>query len=331
MVNQRWAVVGTGAISRSVVPDLASCDGVEVVTIHSRTRENAEAFASEFNIPRATSDLSEVLGDETISSVYIATPFATHFEIARQCIIAGKHVLVEKPMAMSEAEVTELFALASEHHVFLMEAMWMKFNPGFRALIEEIRAGTIGSPRNLRAGFSMPFPDDGGGRWDVARSGGALLDQGIYPVTLAHCVFGTPQFIHAMGITRPDGLDLTEHFTLEFDGGRYAQCNSGMTEFSDPTAAISGTEGWIVIPGMFWVCTAFEIHAGDWESMMISPRRVEHHPIGNGYVPMVRAVSEAIRDGTLQHPLHDAAATIAVFSTLDAIRLQLINTSPPPR
>ena len=113
--------------------------------------------------------------------------------MTRAALSAGKHVLVEKPMTMDASEAADLFELAADRGLFLMEAMWMKFSPVFLRLLEEVRTGTIGEPRNVRASFGIPFPIEGNAsKWDVTRSGGALLDQGIYPITLAHAVFGEP-------------------------------------------------------------------------------------------------------------------------------------------
>jgi predicted dehydrogenase len=184
-----------------------------------------------------------------------------------------------------------------------MEGMWMKFNPAFRRLHEEIREGTIGEPRNVRAAFSVPFPEDGGSRWDINRSGSTLLDQGIYPVTLAHSVFGSPVAIHAAGTVRDDGIDIAQHFTLEYDGGRFAQCASGMTEFSDPSASVSGTHGWVSLPAPFWATTDLTIHAGASFESIFTPPPLPLPQEGNGYVPMLREVTDAIIDGKKRHPL----------------------------
>lgn len=315
---QRWGVVGAGSISRTVVADLASCQGVDVSIVQSRDAGKAAAFAQEFGISRSTGDFAGLLADPHIDAVYIATPFATHHALAKKALLAGKHVLVEKPMAMNAAEAADLFAVASRMQVFLMEAMWMKFNPAFRHLFELLDSGLIGKPSSLRAGFGFPLIADGGSRWDVARSGGTLLDQGIYPVTLAHAIFGEPTGIHAGGRLREDGLDFAEHFTLDFEEGQFAHCASSMTEFVDPSASISGTLGWITLPGMFWTSTTLLAHAGTW-AKMFAPEPIEHEREGNGYVPMLRAAGEAIRSGATEHPIHPASETVAVFRTLDTI------------
>ncbi|BCW44752.1 Gfo/Idh/MocA family oxidoreductase [Arthrobacter sp. StoSoilB5] len=314
----RWAIAGAGTISRSIVPDLQLLPGNHVEIIFSRNSAKAARFAEEFGLDRWTDDFDSLVRDPGVDVLYLATPFATHAAMARQALLAGKHVVVEKPMALNADEVQELFALAESQGLFLMEAMWMKFNPAFQHLFELLNSGIIGKPSSLRAGFGFPLIADGGSRWDIARSGGTLLDQGIYPVTLAHSIFGEPTAITAQGRLRDDGLDFAEHFTLDFPGGEFAQCASSMTEFVDPSAAISGGKGWITIPGMFWTSTTLQIHAGSWEEMF-APEPIDHLREGNGYVPMLRAANEAIQIGAIQHPIHPAKDTIAVFRTLDTI------------
>lgn len=328
MAVQRWAVIGTGTISRSVVPDLQGCTGAEVVLVHSRDPEKAARFAAEFGIPAASEDYDAVLADPSIDVIYLATPFATHHAMTKSALQAGKHVLVEKPMAMNAAEAADLFALAANRNLFLMEAMWMKFSPVFLRLHEEVAAGTIGAPRNLRATFSIPFPDDGkSSKWDVARSGGALLDQGIYPITLAHSLFGEPVTVHAVGTVREDGLDVAEHFTLEYTDGRYAQCASSMGEFGELTASVGGPLGWLTLTPPFWATTDLEIHAGGMRQIFRTPDLVEFPREGSGYTPMLEAVIDAVTTGVVEHPTHTAAETLAVFRTIDQIFAQLPPTA----
>ncbi|HWH26177.1 MAG TPA: Gfo/Idh/MocA family oxidoreductase [Pseudolysinimonas sp.] len=321
--TQRWAIVGTGMISRSIIDDLARLDDVEIAVVHSRDAAKAARFAEELGIPRSTGDYADLLADPTIEVIYLATPIATHHQLATQALTAGKHVLVEKPMAATAAEVEDLFHVATEHGVFLMEAMWMKFNPAHRRLHEVIASGRIGEPRSLRASFGVAFPQDGSSRWHLDAGGGALLDQGIYPVTFAYTFFGEPTAVHAVARSQPDGLDFGEHVTLEFAGDRYAQCASDMTAFNELSASVGGTTGWVTVPAPFWVSTTFAVHADDQQNMFQTPEQVHFEQEGNGYVPMLRATVDAIKDKQLQHPIHPAGDTIAVFRILDQIRSQI--------
>ncbi|MGR0219997.1 Gfo/Idh/MocA family protein [Agromyces sp. ZXT2-6] len=315
----RWGVVGTGAISRQMVADFALVPDATVGAVASRQVERADALADEFGIAERYSSRREMFASD-IDAVYLATPHVTHFEIASEAIAAGKHVLCEKPLGMNEREVRELSAHAIDAGVFLMEAMWMKFNPLYARLSERIAEGVLGDVRSVRAAFGAAFPRDGSSRWKPG--GSALLDQGIYPVTLAHMLLGRPDTVHARGTVRPDGVDLREEFSLGYEDDRFAHGASSMVEWIDPSAAVSGTEAYVTITGGFWWGSQLTVHHPlPWEQRRQEVIEVERE--GNGYVPMLRAVVGAIRAGELEHPLHTAAATAAIYSTLDEIRRQI--------
>lgn len=316
----RWAIIGAGRITATTVPDLLAVDGFEVRSIVTRTPGAGDALAAASGALVVSTSLEEALDDPLVDAVYIATPFVSHAHIARQCLLAGKHVVIEKPMTTSAADAEELFAIAAAQGRFLMEGMWMKFNPVYERMTDLIAGGAIGEPRSVRAGFGFPRPDDGSGRWDVTRSGSTLLDQGTYLATLDHLLFGVPDEITGRAQVRDDGLDLAGHFTLEHAGGRFTHGAYSMVEFADPSAAIAGTKGWMVVPGMFWAAQALRVHRGDWDGMFVTPEQIDLPWEGFGYRPMFTAVRDALRDGMLQHPRHDAAATVEVIRTLERIR-----------
>ncbi len=316
----RWAIIGTGAISHHIAQDVTGLPGAELVAVASRDARRAGEFARLHGAAHAGS-LSEVLGLGEVDVVYIATPHATHHEIARRALLAGKHVLIEKPATMDVAEAEDLRQLAQATHAFLMEAMWMKFNPAYRALIDFVRSGGIGAVRSVRASFGLPFPRDDSSRWNADLGGSALFDQGIYPLTLACDMLGAPTEITARGV-REAGVDIAQHMTLEFGGGRYAQLASSMSEFVEPTAAVNGTDGWVEIPFPFWAATEFTTHLADPKTFLTS-QTSQFEKQGNGYTPMLRAVQQAILDGAREHSLHTWSDTTAVLALLQSTATQI--------
>jgi len=318
----RWAVVGTGRISETFVPDIQSVAGNRVTAVWGRRTETVDDFAVRQGIPFASTELGGVLARDDVDIVYLATPIATHRDIALQALDAGKHVLIEKPIAASVAEAREVFDAARARDRFAMEAMWMKFNPLHREVVRLIGEGLIGEPRSVRGGFGMPFPPEGS-RWSAALGGSTVLDQGIYPVTLAEWVLGTAQGVVATGRMR-DGVDVTAQVTLDHGDGRFSQLACSVLEFADPSASLSGTAGWIEIPAMFWATDRAELHACTPEALFRTPEPLSRAREGNGYVPMIREVAAAVDSGLRQHPWHDAAATLATAGTLEAIRRQIV-------
>jgi predicted dehydrogenase len=312
-----WGVIGTGDISRSIAADLLLVAGTRRHAVASRSAERARAFAGELGFARAYGDVDELLGDPAVDIVYIGTPPATHRDLALRALRAGKPVLVEKPAGVSGDEVAEIAEEARRRGLFAMEAMWMRFNPAYRRMRAEIADGAIGEPRSVRASFGMPFPPGAGSRWSAELGGSTLLDQGIYPITLALDVLGVPASVQARGTARDDGVDLREHIDLEFADGRYAQLAASMMEWADPTASVSGTGGWIHLPFPFWATDRFAVHTG---RALFEPR-VEVAPrAGRGYVPMLAAVQEALLRGDREHSLHPWSEVRAVFRVIDDAR-----------
>lgn len=317
----RWGVIGTGAVSARLVPDLQATSGGRVRGVWGRSRDRVTAFAAEHSIPFATTERDELLARDDVDAVYVATPAQTHKDLALEALDAGKHVLVEKPMAMSGDEVDEVFARAEAVQRFVMEAMWMRFNPLHLDIFRRIDGGVLGEVRNVRASFGMPFRPTGG-RPAPAHGGSAWLDRGIYTVTLAQWALGQPTAVRAEGRSQ-DGVDVSGHATLEFPDGAFAQLACSNVEFLDLSAAISGTHGWIGIDPMFWAGGTADIRAGSLERVFHRPERLEHSREGSGFRPMLRAVEQALAEGRLQHPHHDHDSTAAVIRTLDVIRDQI--------
>jgi predicted dehydrogenase len=320
----RWGIVGTGDISDRLVTDLLAIDGA-ITAVWGRTDERASEFASRHGIPFASADRSALFAREDVDVVYVATPAHTHTAITLEALEAGKHVLVEKPIATSAADAELLFSRAADADRFLMEAMWMRFNPLHVELIDRIAAGELGAIRSVRASFGTPFfPRPGKAR---PEDGGSILrDRGIYPVTLAHWFLGDPATVHARG-TISDGVDLAGHATLDHGDGTFAQLAWSGVEFLDLSAAISGERGWITLDPMFWAGSDARVHAGSAERIFHAPEQVRHPRVGNGYGPMLEAVSAAIGSGLREHPWHDAETTIAITRTLDRVLADISSAS----
>jgi predicted dehydrogenase len=317
-----WAVVGTGGISRTTAGDLHLTENLDLIAVASRTIDNAAAFAAEFEVPRAYGDYDALFDDDDVDVVYIGTPIATHAELARRALRAGKHVLVEKAFTTTAAEARALAALAAQQGRFLMEAMWMRFNPAFRRMLDEVAAGAIGEVRTVQAGFGIPFPP-GWNIWRPELGGGALLDMGVYPLTLAHLVLGRPDDIRASGDLRRDGLDVTASVFLRYGEGRFAQALTSLAGFVNPVATVGGSAGFVAFDQPFMSAESFRVETPpDGE-----PRRVTVPQEGAGYVPMFRAVGDAIADGLREHPWRPLADTIDVLETMDEVRRQLMARS----
>jgi predicted dehydrogenase len=211
-----------------------------------------------------------------------------------------------------------LAALAAEQGRFLMEAMWMRFNPAIDLMLGELDGGAVGDVLSVQAGFGIPFPRTTN-IWRPELGGGALLDMGVYPLTLADLVLGPPDTLEASGEIRPDGLDVTASVLLGYGDGRFAHALTSLAGPVNPVASIGGTEGILSFDAPFFATDSFTVV--QWPDM--EARTVTVGIEGAGYVPMFRAVCEAIQDGLLEHPLRPLRDTIDVLKTMDEVRRQL--------
>ncbi len=185
------AILGLGGIARKMAATVNNTDCAVLCAAASRTLEKAEAFAKEFGVGKAYGSYEEMAADENIDLVYIATPHAFHAENAIMCLNQGKHVLVEKPLAVNAKQAEKVFSLAEEKGLFAGEAMWSRFQPIQKTINEILKSGRIGEVTQVTA-FT------GGEMTNVKRltepelAGGALLDVGIYPLNFASMAINEP-------------------------------------------------------------------------------------------------------------------------------------------
>lgn len=238
-----WGFMGAGAVSRNFADSLRFVDSATPWSVASRSSANASAFAGTFGIDHVFTDYAEMLADPALDVVYIATPSALHAQHAIEAIEAGKAVLVEKPFATSASDAARVVDAARSHKVFCMEGMWMRFIPAIIELKKLIESGTIGEPRLLIANLGYGIAYDPSSRfYDKAAGGGALLDLGVYPVSLAHFLFGTPTSVEGQTVMTPSDVDQLAAILLRFDDV-VAQLSCSFVSRMSNDAIVIGTGG----------------------------------------------------------------------------------------
>ncbi|MCE7009070.1 Gfo/Idh/MocA family oxidoreductase [Kibdelosporangium philippinense] len=308
----KWGVVATGRIADVVTSDMALVPDADVIAVSSRSTPKAEEFAKRHGIPRFYGDYHDMLADPGIEVVYVATPHSSHYIVARNALLAGKAVLCEKPITVSLKDAERLVELARKHNVFLMEAMWTRFNP----LIKRIRAlvadGAIGAIRSVHADFGAFAPHDPTHRlWDPAAGGGSLLDLGVYPVSFAHMLLGEPKSIATHG-TLIDGVDAEAALLLRYKNGVFAQLSSSLLGHYPIAATVVGTEGRIELPSKFYRPTEFSVvRPGE------DDEKHELELVGHGYQYQIAEVVKRVQAGEIESPDMPHEETLAVMRTLD--------------
>ncbi|WP_020619633.1 Gfo/Idh/MocA family protein [Paenibacillus daejeonensis] len=314
----KWGIFGPGNISKKFATDLKFAEGAELLAVGGRSADKAEAFAQEFNIPRAYGSLEELAQDSDVQIVYVGTLHPVHKDNALILLRAGKAVICEKPFTMNEAEAAELIQVAKENNVFLMEAMWTRFLPPIVKVREWLASEKIGEVRMLKADFGFNIGWQPESRLlDPNKGGGALLDAGIYPVSFASMIFGTqPKSIQSVANIGKTGVDEQFSLLFEYEGGRSAVLNSAVQLGMVNDAYIYGTKGYIHIPNFLF---------GKSASLHVSGQDPEHFNDGRemqGYNFEAEAAMQAIRAGKLESDIMPLAETQAIMGTLDAIRAQ---------
>ena len=314
----RWGILGTGRIAGLFAQGLAAVPDAALVAVGSRTVGGAEAFGERFAVPSRHGSYAALATDPDVDVVYVATPHPFHCENTLLCLRAGKAVLCEKPFALNATEARTMVDEARSRGLFLMEALWSRFYPAFDRLREVLAARMIGEVRLLTADLGFRTNVNPEGRlFNLALGGGALLDVGVYPVSLASLILGRPSDVVSRVHFGATGVDEQAGIMLSYPQGQLALLHTAIRTNTRHEATIMGTEGMLRI-GLDW-------HKPD--RLTISrPGRDDETiaaPItGNGYNYEAAAVNAALRAGQTEHPLMPLDESIAVMETLDAIRAQ---------
>jgi len=247
VVPFRWGIVGTGEVSRKFALGLGVVPGAELAWIASRDAGRAGAFARRVGAAAGHGNLGEALRSG-IDAVYIATPATVHAEQAIACLSAGVPVLVEKPFATSGADAAAIAGAARAAGVFCMEALWTRFHPALAAARDLLKAAEIGEPRALRAEFCIANRAEGS-IFDPALGGGALLQRGVYPLSLAAHLLGMPERATAEVRRGPTGVDEDVAITLHHPGGAISQIRASLRINGANGLEIAGDEGAFAFDG----------------------------------------------------------------------------------
>jgi predicted dehydrogenase len=312
----RWGILGPGKIAGKFARALLEVEGAELAAVGSRNLERAVAFSSEFGFARAHGSYEELAADNGVDAVYIGTPHNRHRDDTILCLRAGKHVLCEKPFAINAMEAAEMIAAARGAKRALMEAMWMRFMPSMLKVRELVGEGEIGDIRRITADFGFRAEFDPKSRlFDPALGGGALLDVGVYPVSLAYFLLGEPESVGGRAHIGATGVDEESTALLEYVGGAQAILTMSLRLEAPKEAHILGTEGSIWIPEFWWKSESIVVRHKARPDRTIDLPRHE-----NGFIYQAEEVMRMIRAGETESALMPLDDSLAVMRMMDRIR-----------
>ena len=313
----RWGIMGTGRIARALCAAIRD-EGGEVVAVSSSSRERAERFAADHDVPRAHGRHHDLLETQDLDAVYVATTNDRHHADALACLAAGIPVLVEKPFTLDQAQAREVVEAARARGVFLMEAMWMRFQPAFLEVERRIERGEIGVPRLVSADLGFAASADPSGRlFGADLGGGSLLDLGVYPLTLAISFLGEPTAVAAAARLDAGGVDTQASVAMHHAEGTSAW-SSTLEADSGWEATVGGTEGSLRLEAPF--------HHSARITRRQRGRVVEELEVPDAslrYRLEVREVHRCLDAGEIESPRMPWELTCTVMSWLDRIRHQV--------
>jgi predicted dehydrogenase len=315
----RWGILGTGGIARMFTSDLL-LTGHTVTAVGSRTQQSADRFAADYDLPAAHPSYEALVADPSVDLVYVATPHPFHYPNARLALQAGKHVLVEKPFTLNAVQAQQLVSLAADKNLLILEAMWTRWLPHMVRLREILAAGTIGAVRSMSADHTQRLPDDPGHRLNALElGGGALLDLGVYPVSFASQLFGTPELIEATATFKPTGADAQVATVFRYAGGQIATTYSASTTQGPNVAVVLGTEGRIEIDSVWYAASGLRVY--DAAGKLLED--VRPHVEGRGMQFQAAEAERLLSEGRIASDILPPQETVTIMATLDEIRQRI--------
>ncbi len=288
---------------------------IELYAVASRSIERAEEFAKQWGFEKAYGSYEEMLDDEAVDIVYVASPHSCHFVHAKMCLEHGKHVLVEKPFTVNAKQAQELISLSEEKGVLLAEAIWTRYMPSRSMINDILNSGVIGTPTSLVAnlGYPMRYKER---LCKPELAGGALLDVGVYPIHFSLMVFQSRiTKLDASAVMSPEGVDWTNGVTFTFDNGELAVLHSTMLSPTDRLGVIYGDKGYMEVLN---INNCEEIRVYNTEHQMIEAHKVPEQI--NGYEYEVLACMKAIGQGEIECADMSHSEILRVMQILDSIR-----------
>jgi predicted dehydrogenase len=356
MKTIHWGILGTGYAAHQFAQGLRTLPEAKLVAVGSRQQETADTFARQFQIPHAYSRYEDLVNDETIDIVYIATPNPLHKDHCLLCLTAGKAVLCEKPFTLNALEAQTVLALAREKQLFCMEAMWTRFIP----LIYKVRGlladGVIGEPKMLTADFGLRVVFSEQDRhFNPQLGGGALLDLGVYPISLAFYLLGAPATVVSQATIGKTQVDEQVTVLFNYANGLLATLSASFLTELPNEMFIMGSQGCIRVQSPLYRPTCLSVQlfpalsvdsakATGWQSKFKQnallrksyrlltqfthkPKKIVAPCASNGYQYQALEAMQCLNDGKLESHIMPLSETVTILKTLDTIRQQWMSVS----
>ncbi|QOG02063.1 Gfo/Idh/MocA family protein [Flavobacterium sp. MDT1-60] len=312
-----WGIIGLGNIANQFAADLVLIEDANLVAVASRSIEKARDFANQYNCPKAYDSYEALFADDQVDIVYIATPHDSHAELSIKALENGKHVLCEKPMALSYKDAVRMTEASKKYNRFFMEAFWTRFIPSVKEVLEKVNQGIIGDVNYVKADFNFYADEKEGGRlFDKKLGGGALFDIGVYPLFLSYLMLGIPKEIIAKSVYSNNGIDLQTSMILHYEKAQ-AILHASINSESDMKAVIGGTQGNIQLNAPWFVADGYSIVKNNQEEVCSLPN------LGKGYAHEAIECHKCIRNNQIESELWSHQNSLDLSKIVEEIKVQI--------
>jgi predicted dehydrogenase len=315
----RLAILGTGNMAHEFARGVRHAPNVELVAVASRNHEASGRFAREFNVPQNFADYTALASAPGIDLVYVSTPHSCHFENSLLCLEHGKAVVCEKPFTINAPQARLLIEKARAKRLFLMEAMWSRYIPAIVRLRDLLASNAIGRVQLMVAGGAyMPDFDSESYLFRPDLGGGVLLDAGVYLLSMASMIFGSPRRVLAAGSLGDSGVDEHDAIVLQHEHGALASLYVSLRGKASPDLTLLGDRGRIYVHPPLFAPRALTL------SIHGQPDEVLQLPFpGNGYQFEAIEAADCILRGQTESAVMPLDETLSIMQTMDEIRCQL--------
>lgn len=317
MENLRVGIIGAGWIAEKAAITLKNFEGASCYAIASRSLEKAQAFAEKWQVTCAYGSYSELIADENVDLVYVATPHSHHYDVTKEALENGKPCLVEKAFMANHRQAADIVRISRERKVFLAEAIWTRYQPAVQIVRQLISNGQIGTPRLITAtlGYSM------GNKPRIMRPdlcGGALLDLGVYAINFVRMFCDSPiEKMESQCVKSDTGMDLTNAISFTFANGMLANVQSSACCVGDNIGVIAGTEGNIIIDN---INNPQRIRINKRDRVFVKDINVPKQITGYEY--QFIACKQALEEGLIEPPQMPLEETLYIMKMMDELRFK---------
>ncbi len=316
MNKTRFGIVGTGTIARRFANAIKNVFDAELVAVASRTKENAEKFGNEFDIPVRFDSYEKMAQSDVIDAAYIAVPHSGHIGCSCLMMNNGKHVLCEKPMAVNSEEVKEMIRCAKENNVLLMEAMWARLVPGTLKMLEIVKSGVLGDILGVEGKFCYTMDEDETDHhvFKAENGGGSLLDVGVYGLNFAEWYLGKDvETINAQS-DMYNGVDSHTCALIKYKNGAIADISSAILLCKPNEGYVYGTKGYAYLR-RFYAPQEIELHFNNGETQTVPTPYA-----GNGFEEQISHFCKCVSFGLKESPIVTHGQTLYITRQMDEIR-----------